>query len=782
MHEHSILVDLAWILLSAAAAALILQRFRIPLLIGYIVAGFLVGPHLGLWPALVVLDNVHELSELGVIFLLFYIGLEFDFGRLKRVLGPAITALSLQTLLMLFLGMEASRWLGLSSMDGWFLGGLLSISSSMVSVKLIRERGLVHYPHTNLTIGVLVLEDILAILLLVLLSGMAVEGTMNFEAIGRSTLFIGIFTVLVYLIGKLGAARLIKVLIARGSTEMITMAALGIIFSVGLLAHQFNFSWALGGFLAGAILSRTQLAEKIEQLTSPIRDLFSALFFVTVGMLIDPKALIANGPVIIGLSIVVILCKFASCWLGFFLTGNSPTESTRASLIKSQIGEFSFVIVAIGATYGATSSDLQSIVSGVAFITILTTPTLVQNEQRIFRLASRLSPNAIKEFCSLYSHWVETVSLSISRSGFLSLAKKPITLICIHFLLITAIIIAAGIVSEHVTVPDFLPISRDLLQQSIFVLSVLFSLPFLVDTMRNLNVLVWIFSDTALSRPSFQQFSKGIYRSAFNGLILLILLLFYGTAFLLVAASYFPTGSAFVAFLVSTGIVGWIFWKKLVHMHHNWETAVINSMESETQERISQKISTSLEALKSRTPWKVTVQPITLASDSKWIGMQVQEIDLRAETGALIAGIERSGYELVSIDPTTHLYPNDQIFALGEPEQITKAEAYLNMKGEDKNARVEPFVFTRAIIPPLCSYDGMRIQDTQIRSRFHVTIVGIQKDNERIIGPSPQQILDEGDLILLMGSQENLDKFQAELNRIENISAKDAAIEDTEDS
>ena len=768
MHEHSILTDLAWILLSAAAAALILQRFRIPLLIGYLVAGFLVGPHLGLWPTLVVLENVQELSELGVIFLLFYLGLEFDFSRLKRVFGPASAALILQTLTMLSLGMEASRWLGLSSVDGWFLGGLLSISSSMVSVKLIRERGLFNKPHTNLTIGVLILEDVLAILLLVLLSGMAAEGTMNVVAVGRSILFIGIFTVLIFLIGKLGARRLARFLAVHGTTELITMASLGLIFLIGLLAHKFNFSWALGGFLAGAIFSRSHLAQKIELLTEPLRDMFSAMFFVTVGMLIDPKALISNAPIILGLSVVVILCKFSSCWLGFFLVGRSPRDASRAALIKSQIGEFSFVIVAIGTAHGATSTDLQSVVSGVAFITILATPTLVQNEGRILRLTSRLSPKALVNFCTLYSQWIDTVRLSLSRSVFLKLAKKPFTLISIHFLIIMAIIIAAALVSARVPVPNFLPLSQDLFQQSVFLLSVLFSLPFLVDTMRNLNVLVWLFSDTALSRPAFQQFSKGIYRSAFNGLILLILLMFYGSVFLLVAANYFPTGYAFVAFLMITGVVGWVFWKKLVHMHHNWETAVVKSMASEVQDRISQKISTNLEALESREPWDVSVEPVILSPDSKWVGMEVREIDLRANTGALIAGIERNGFELVSIDPVTHLYPNDQIFLLGESDQLKQANNYLNQRSEDGSSKTEPFVFKREIIPPLCSWIGMRIQDTEIRTRFQITIVGIQKGENRIIGPSPEQILDEGDLILLMGSSDKLKNFKRELSQKTN--------------
>ncbi len=159
---------------------------------------------------------------------------------------------------------------------------------------------------------------------------------------------------------KLGARRLTRFLAVHGTTELITMASLGLIFLIGLLAHKFNFSWALGGFLAGAIFSRSHLAQKIELLTEPLRDMFSAMFFVTVGMLIDPKALISNAPIILGLSVVVIFCKFSSCWLGFFLAGRSPRDASRAALIKSQISEFSFVIVAIGATHGATSTKTSS--------------------------------------------------------------------------------------------------------------------------------------------------------------------------------------------------------------------------------------------------------------------------------------------------------------------------------------------------------------------------------------------------------------------------------------
>jgi CPA2 family monovalent cation:H+ antiporter-2 len=253
----------------------------------------------------------------------------------------------------------------------------------MVSVKLIREMGLIQRPHAQLAVGILVLEDILAILLLVMLSGVAQEGHLDWEALRQSGILIGVFIVAVYLLGKLGTRRVIKALELRGTTESVTLVTLGIIFSVSLLGDRFNFSWALGGFLAGAILSRSRLAERIEHLTEPLRDFFSAMFFVSVGMLINPRVLLDNGLSILVVSICVIFGKFASCWLGLFLSGQSPREAGRASLIKSQIGEFGFVIIAIGMSYQVVSPDMQAMVSGVAFVTIFATPFLIRNEKPI---------------------------------------------------------------------------------------------------------------------------------------------------------------------------------------------------------------------------------------------------------------------------------------------------------------------------------------------------------------------------------------------------------------
>ncbi len=758
MHHSTILTDIAWIMVGAMVAALVFQRLRLPGLLGYLLAGVFLGPNLGLWPALVHIENVQELSELGVIFLMFYIGLEFDLDRLKQIIGPASLALILQTLLMLFLGIQVAQWMGMTPVNGLFLGGVLSISSSMVSVKLIREMGLFQRPHAQLTVGILILEDILAILLLVMLSGVAVQGQLDWNALKQSGLLIGVFVVAVFLLGKLGTHRVIKALEQRGTTESVTLVTLGIIFSVSLLGDRFNFSWALGGFLAGAILSRSILAKRIEHLTEPLRDFFSAMFFVSVGMLIDPKAIVQSWLPIVLLSVFVIVGKFVSCWLGLFLSGQSPREAGRASLIKSQIGEFGFVIVAIGVSYKVVSPDMQALVSGVAFITIFLTPVLIRNEKPILDFLGARSPKAANDFCFFYGKWRQTIQIFLQDSDWMKFAGKPIGRITLYFVVIVAIVLAAVLVSENIPPPDFLNVSKVFFQRSLFLLSLVFCLPFLVDTMRNMNVLVLLFSDAALSQPVFQQFSKGIYRSVFNGLILLLLLFSYGSAFLAIAAPYFPTGTTLGAFVVLSCLLGWIFWHRIVRMHNNWELAFMSSMQQEAQQRISQHISLGLDKFRKQQSWKVKVTPHVLSSDSEWVGKRVEDVRLRSETGAMIAGIERSGFDLTNIGPKEILYPGDHIFLMGEPDQIKKAKALLAKPAEE--GRTKPpfaFAFDRTIIPPFSKLSGVAIKDSSLRRNYQITIVGIQRANERIVSPAADEVLREEDMLLMMGCEDYLE-------------------------
>ena len=757
MHEGSILPDIAWIMVGAMAAALLCQRLKLPPLLGYLIAGFFLGPHLGLWSAMVNQSNVSDLSELGVIFLMFYIGLEFDLEKLRQVIAPAAIALILQTLLMIYVGIEACQWLGYSPMTGLFLGCVLSISSSMVSLKVIRDIGLIHQKHAQFTIGILVLEDVLAILLLVVLSGVAEKGQLDWIALRHSGLLILVFVVAVFLIGKLSTPQVIRTLEKRGTAETITLVTLGVIFCVSFFADRFHFSWALGGFMAGAIFSGSRLAKRIEHLTEPLRDFFSAMFFVSVGLLIDPVAIWLNWMPVLLLSVIVIAGKFITCWIGLFLSGQSPREAGRASMIKSQIGEFGFVIVALAFQYGVASPELQAIVTGVAFVTIFATPFLIRNEEEILDFFARRAPRSASNFCFLYGKWRQATRISIRQEGWLKLAGKPIVRIVIEFLIFVGVVLGAAVLSQTVPPPDFLDVSRLVFQRCLFIASLLVSLPFLVDTIRNLNVLMLLLSEAALSKKVFQKFSGRAYRSVFNGLILVMLFLIYGIMFSIVAAPYFPTLATIGVFLGLGLLIGWMFWHRLVRMHSRWEMAFMHAMRKEVERQISQHISTGLKKLKSKNAWEVKVEPIILTPDSQWVGKSVEQLNLRKHTGAMIAGIERGGFDLTNIRPQEMIYPGDHIFLFGNPEQIEKAKTMMDTKTDKHHSKsTSAFAFERLIIPPFSKLIGIALKDSQLRNLYHVTVVGIQRENDRIIGPHPDEVLLEGDLLLLMGNEEDL--------------------------
>lgn len=381
--DHGIIQDLGWLMVSAALAAVVFQRLRQPVILGYILAGVLLGPGSFFPSPLHELENINELAELGVLFLMFYIGLEFNPDRLRAVFAPALLALILQTSLMMFLAMQAGQWLGWGPVQSLFFGGILSISSSMVTIKLIRDKGQLNRPFAELTVGILILEDILAIIVLVVLTGVAVNGTFEWDAVGKVTFLVGIFVVAAFVLGKLLAPRVIGMLHRFGTDETIILFTIGLILGVSLLAARMEFSMALGGFVAGAILSKSSLAHEIENLTEPLRNFFSALFFVSVGTFVDLRGLMDFWLPIVLLTLLMMSGKFFACWLGMVLAGQKPEVSTRASLAKVQIGEFSFVIASLGLSYGVIEPGLKAIAYGVAILSISLTPAANLLQARI---------------------------------------------------------------------------------------------------------------------------------------------------------------------------------------------------------------------------------------------------------------------------------------------------------------------------------------------------------------------------------------------------------------
>ncbi len=409
MNQLTLLQDMAIVMAVSAAIMIFCRRFHLPVVLGYILAGVLIGPHTPPYSLVRDLHSIHTLSELGVIFLLFSIGLEFSLSKLAKVGVVSFFAATLEILLMIWIGFLLGRALGWNLMNSLFLGAILSISSTTIIAKVLMEMKKIKEKFAQVILGILVIEDLLAIVIIALLSGIASTGALELKEIGSAMIRVFLFIGGVLFIGFLAVPRLLRYLARFESNEIMGITVLGLCFGVSLLAAKCGFSVALGAFLIGAVIAETKQAEDIVRNIEPIRDMFTAIFFVSVGMLLSPQTVIQFWWLILIMTLVTIAGKVFSCTLGTFLMGYKPETALKVGLGLAQIGEFSFIIAQLGETTGVTSPYLYPIAVSVSGITTLSTPFLIKNTGPIIRFFDRLMPRPLATVLGLYTGWFQKI-------------------------------------------------------------------------------------------------------------------------------------------------------------------------------------------------------------------------------------------------------------------------------------------------------------------------------------------------------------------------------------
>src|SRR5471030_2584096 len=392
MHHAELLHDLAIVMLIAGIATILCHRFKQPVALGYILAGFIIGPYTPPFELVQNEETVKALGDMGVVLLMFSLGLEFSLRKLTRVGLAAFVAALLEITLMIWIGYEIGRAFGWNTMDSVFLGAMLSISSTTIIVKALAELGKSREAFAEIIFGILVIEDILAIILLALLSGFARTVSLHAGQVGIEIVKLAVFFAMVLVVGFIGVPRLFNYIAKFKSDEMLLVAALGLCFGVALVAYKVGYSVALGASLIGAVIAEARQIHKIESLTAPVRDMFSAIFFVTIGMLIDPRMLEKYAWPIVILSLVVIVGKVATCSFGVFVGGKDLRTSLCVGMGLAQIGEFSFIIATLGLKLEVTSNFLYPIAVAVSVITTLVTPYLIRGTDGVVAWIDRAAP------------------------------------------------------------------------------------------------------------------------------------------------------------------------------------------------------------------------------------------------------------------------------------------------------------------------------------------------------------------------------------------------------
>ena len=754
--------DFGLVLTAAGFAAAIFHRLRLPVIFGYILAGVLIGPHLFTSPLVKDADAIQQISELGVIFLLFFIGMEFDLKRLQRVLGPALMGLLMQTLFMLYLAQLLAPFLGWSSTSTLFFGSLLAISSSMVSVRLLRDSGRIQEPEAQFTIGILILEDVLAVILLVILTGVAVTQSFDWDAAWLVTFLMGLFVIMVFAVGRALVPRLLQEICGEDNQEVLTVVSVGLVMAVSILALRLEFSPALGAFVAGTLLSQTGVSQMVERMNRSLHDVFAAIFFVSVGMLLQPALIIAHAGVILIISLLVVAAKVIACWGGLVLAGQRGRTAFMASTSKAQIGEFSFIIASLGSSLGVMNEEMTAIAFGVALVTIFVAPPLTYKSPLIYQSLVRRVPGGVQTLFEAYQKFIEGLMMGLGRNLVLRLIRRPVLQVSIYFFLISGIFVSAAYASSWVNQQvSELPAYLAWRLAYWLVVGIVLS-PFILAVVRNLNAIAYILTDALFggrpSRPIYQNRLRQVISVSLLGGFLTLL----ATVVLLVAAPYLPTtGLAVTAFLLV--LLAAIFLRsRFILVNSQMEILFMDSFRAEVASREEQRRLDILRLIQSQAPWPVEIADVTLPSHAAWSGRLIRNLNLRARFGVNVLALGR-GYSVVyDPAPDAPVFSGDRLVLSGAHEAVEKVreEIRQQVRPEDRAApSPEQFRMERVYVAPKNELDGQTLAGARIRQRYGVTVLGIQRGEERITNPLPDFLIQGGDVLVIAGLPERISAF-----------------------
>ena len=485
MHDpHAFLQNLALVLAVAAVTTIVFQRLRQPVIFGYLLAGMIVGPHIPI-PLVADEEMIRTLAELGVILLLFSLGLEFSLRRLLQV-GPTAGLVALaQSSAMVWIGYVLGQLFGWTHLESVYAGAIIAISSTTIIAKAFEEQH-VRGKVTDVVLGVLVIEDVIGIFLIAILTAVSAGEGVSAGALALTGARLATFLVGLVVVGLLVVPRTVRFVVRMGSAETTLVAAIGICFLSALLALAFGYSVALGAFIAGSLVAESGEEKTIEHLVRPVRDMFAAIFFVAVGILIDPVLIARHWGAVLAFTIAVIVGKVTFVTVSSFLTGFSPRTSVQAGMSLAQIGEFSFIIAAVGLSTGATRDFLYPIAVAVSAITTLTTPWLIRAGGPTAAYVDRKLPRSLQTFAALYGSWIERIRSTPAAGADRSRTRQLIRLLLLDAALIAALVIGTAVESSRgvVLVTARTNIPESVARVAILVAVAVVGLPLLVGLVR----------------------------------------------------------------------------------------------------------------------------------------------------------------------------------------------------------------------------------------------------------------------------------------------------------
>jgi CPA2 family monovalent cation:H+ antiporter-2 len=580
MHAISFIQDLAVIMLVAGVVTVLFHRFKQPVVLGYILAGFLIGPHTPPFGLIHDEQTIRTLAELGVIFLMFCLGLEFSLRKLFKVGATAFVAAFLEIVLMIWIGFSIGRYFGWNTMDALFLGAILAISSTTIIVKALGDLKMKNERFAQLIFGVLIVEDILGIGIIALLSGIALSGTLEtgevFATVGKLSLFM----IVALVIGIILVPRILAYVARFESNEMLLVTVLGICFGFCLLVVKLEYSMVLGAFLIGAIMAESRQLAQIERLVEPVRDMFSAIFFVAIGLLLDPGVLVEYAWPIVLITLAVIVGKVFSCSIGAFIAGNDGRTALRVGMGLSQIGEFSFIIATLGMTLQVTSNFLYPVAVAVSVLTTLTTPYLIRAADPLAMSLGKLIPQRVSRVFSLYGEWLRSIQPQGQGAVLAGIIRKIVLQVLVNLSFVVAIFLASAFFAEAIGVwmSPWLH-QEDLRKAVICGGALLLSLPCLIAAYRKIKALSMLLAEMGVTQEKAGRHTARVRKVIAEVIPLLSLV---GIILLLTAlsSSILPPNDLLLLVGVVAASVVALLWRWFIRVHTRLQVALFETLDN----------------------------------------------------------------------------------------------------------------------------------------------------------------------------------------------------------
>ena len=752
--EHLIL-DLTLILVVAGAVTLVFKRLKQPLVLGYIVAGFLVSPHMPYLASVVDKENIQTWADIGVLFLLFALGLDFSFKKiLKMGMAPVIAAVSI-VFSMMTLGILVGKAFGWSQMNCVFLGGMLAMSSTTIIYKAFDDMGLRQQRFASLVMSVLILEDILAIVMMVMLSTIAGTSPSGAEGGGiaggmlMSILRLGIILVLWFVVGIFLIPLFLRKTRRLMTDEMLVIISLGLCFLMAVIATRAGFSSAFGAFVMGSILAETIEADKIIRLVEPVKNLFGAVFFVSVGMLVDPQILVSQWAPILVLTLTILLGQAIFGSTGYMLSGQPLKTAMRCGFSMAQIGEFAFIIASLGLSLGVISDFLYPVVVAVSVVTTFLTPYMIRAADPCYNLLSTHMP---KRWLRRLNHLGEAHhSTQTERSNW----QRLLTQMGLNTV-VYSILSGATIALMFTFV---LPFTRRLLpgwelhwyaNAITGVLTVLLIAPFLRAMVMKKN--------------HSEEFRALWTESHLNRLPLIftvLVRLIIAAAFIFYIVNYLSRfKNALIVAIALVAVVLMIMSRSLKRRSIRLERLFVQNLRSrDIEAQVHGRKKPLFEGhLLDR---DIHIGEFAVPEDSLWAGRSLAQLRIAQRFGVHVSSVLRGMQRLNIPTGDTVLFPGDRIQAIGNDDQLQQFATALRDELVPEDAEIEKreMHLRKIILSATSPFIGRTLKESGLREQYGCMVVGVEEGQEQLTLISPNRPFEQGDIVWVVGEEADLKRL-----------------------